>query len=261
MLIQKASCLGCGAPLGLSAGQRVVICAYCNASLQVAPVVAGTDGQAAAVVTNTGVAPEEVERVKQMVLAGQRDAAIAHYAQIAAVPLADATKAVDELVVFALYRLLRQAPINWFGFVLYGVIIGGAGVGAYFSVLGALAGTSWLWALAALCVFVVLWQTRSFVPKVISTAVSAFGTDGRARVLKRTILKAGYHRGGTLLQVLFEVTPARGGASFIDEEALLVRDESVEKLVPGNIVPVRYDEPGRKRVFPTSPITVVGRID
>ena len=56
--------------------------------------------------------------------------------------------------------------------------------------------------------------------------------------------------------VLFEVYPADGGAPFVDEEAFLLRKESVEKLAPGNVIPVRFVR-ARTRVFPASPIVPV----
>jgi hypothetical protein len=60
-----------------------------------------------------------------------------------------------------------------------------------------------------------------------------------------------------VLLVLFEVHPEGGGPPFLDEETLLVGAPALEKLSAGNWVRVRYDEPGRERVFPTRPVEVI----
>lgn len=250
MLVTKLTCPGCGAPLGLADGQRFVICSYCNSSLRV------DNSEPAAPATRLAIPPEEIERVKQLVLDGRSDDAYAHYAKLAGVSIEDASKAVDRLVFSALNRLLAQAPINWIGFALTAAIVGAAGAGLVWSILRG----GWVFAIVgAVCALLAALQLRWFVPKAISTAVYRFGSKGRARVVRRTVLRKGFRRGGTLVLVQFEVSPARGGNPFVDEEPLLVRDENVSKLEPGNLIAVRYDEPERRRVFPVSPIQVLGR--
>ena len=118
----------------------------------------------------------------------------------------------------------------------------------------------WLWPVAALAAFLVYKQLGWFLPKLRSTWVAAFGALGRARVLRSAVLRPGFRRGGTVVLVAFEVTPHGGGASFIDEEVLLLLDTSVPKVDPGNIIAVRFDEPGRRRVFPVTPINVIDRL-
>ncbi len=86
-----------------------------------------------------------------------------------------------------------------------------------------------------------------------------FGAEGRARFVKVAVLKVDYVKGGTLVLALVDVTPAAGGASFRDEEAWLVRSESMPKVAVGNIIRVRFDRGKDPRVFPISPIEVVGR--
>ena len=41
-------------------------------------------------------------------------------------------------------------------------------------------------------------------------------------------------------------------------EKILLAHCEADDVQPGNVVMVRYDEPRRRRVFPESPITVVG---
>jgi uncharacterized Zn finger protein (UPF0148 family) len=258
MLIVKATCPNCGAPLGLGDGQQRVLCRYCNQSLRVEAPAAG------APVTETrlakdAVAREDVDRVIQLVLDGERDGAIQHYARVAGLPPAEAEKAVDQLLQPSMGRLTRQLPINWFGFLLTFVVVGACAGGAFWSARAALDGSPAFWVLSALLSLGAVRQIFWFVPKAISTFVDAFGAEGQARVLKRAILRPQFVKGGSVVLLALEVHPAKGGAPFVDEETLLVRDESIGKLEPGNVIPVRYDEPARKRVFPVSPIEVAGR--
>jgi uncharacterized Zn finger protein (UPF0148 family) len=259
LLVTSVSCPNCGAPLGLRDGQRHVLCGYCNSSLAVGAAPAGAAAASAPApvqLTSDRIAKEDIERVKQLVLDGKRDEAIAHYQRIASVPRQEAEAAVDQLALSSVWKLSRRAPINAFGFALFLGMIGlGVGLAAW--------GASEVMespGFALLVLFGVLlagWHFVRLIPKAISSAVAAFGAEGRGRVIKCAALRPMGDKGMMLL-VMFEVQPAGGDAPFVDEEVIAVRTESVAKLEPGNIVPVRFDG-ARTRVFPVSPITVVGR--
>lgn len=74
MLVTRAECVTCGAPIGFSDGQRVVICAYCNTSLRIEVPRDSAQGPAGAPqpVSASGISPEEIGRVKQMAIEGKR---------------------------------------------------------------------------------------------------------------------------------------------------------------------------------------------
>lgn len=202
-----------------------------------------------------GVPREAIERMKQLVLDGKREQAIDLYAQTARIDRAAAEAIVNDLLLANYFALTRSMPINAFGFVLYFMFISGglglAAVGAW------LARESLAWALLVPLglVFAVL-QIRGFVPKVVSTWVNAYGAEGRARIVRVATLRR--LPGSVLAQVAFSVEPNDGSAPFFDEEILLVHPVSFEKLRPSHIVRVRFDEPKRQRVFPISPIEVIG---
>jgi hypothetical protein len=260
MIIARASCPHCAAPLALADGQRHALCGYCDASLQIA-TAPGQDASAPAVTRRPDVPPAEVDRVKQLVLDGKRTEAIAHYGRVAGLAPAEATAAVDQLMWPAIGQMIRHMPLNAFGFALYGVLIGGFGAAAAWAITRGLAGAWWAWLIAAPAALLAARSLAAFAPKARSAWVAARGARGRARVVKRVVVRPTFVRGGSIVVVAFSVEPEAGGAPFLDEEVLLLRDESIPKLDPGNVVPVRYDEPGRRRVFPISPIEVVGRVD
>jgi hypothetical protein len=207
--------------------------------------------------TVENISKDEIERLKQLVLDGKRTEAIEHYVRIARVGRPDAEKAVNDLMLGDYHSLTRAIPLNTFGFFLYFAIIGVGVAITWISVANA-AEYPATYALAGLSGVFVIWRIIRTVPKLAASWVASFGAEGRARVLKCAILRTHPPNGGTLIQVAFEVEPASGGHRFIDEEILVLAEASVEKLRPGNIIPVRYNEPSRQRVFPVSPVTVIG---
>ncbi len=253
MIVVRASCPHCAAPLALADGQQQVLCGYCQSSLRLAPAPAG-----ATTLARQQIPAAEIERLKELILAGKHREAVAHYARIAGVTPEAATTAVNGLTWPTVQTLMRHLPINAFGFVLFLSIIGGFVGLAAWAAGRALAGTWWYWLICAPAAAVALRQVWSFLPKLSSTWTASFGPGGRATVLKRAVVRPGLARGGSIVLVAFSVEPASGGAPFVDEEVLFLLDSSIAKLEPGNVVAVRYDEPGRRRVFPISPITVIG---
>jgi uncharacterized Zn finger protein (UPF0148 family) len=251
-LLSMSTCPNCGAPLSVAAGRHNVICLFCNTSLSVEAPVAGV---AVAQLRAQAVSKEDIERVKQLLVDGQRDAAIAHYARVAAVSAAEAEAAVDNLFLSAYWTLVRHLPINAFGFFLFAVFIGGGAGLAVWAATEALASPGYF-VLVALGGGFALWQLVSFSRHLASTLVSSFGSLGRARVLRRSVVREVKKEKGFFLVVLFEVVPDDGSAAFVDQETLFVGEEALQKLAPGNVVRVRFDG-ARQHVFPVRPVVVL----
>lgn len=256
--VTTAACPTCGAPLKIERAHRHVICVFCNTSALVHETQATQQHQAPQVqLTKENISQQDIERLKQLVLDGKRDEAIDHYARIAAVGRPEAEQAVNDMLLGDYRRLTRSLPINTFGFFLYLSMIGVGLAIAAFGFAFVRESPAYI-ALIVVGLLFAVWRVSRFVPKVASTWIASYGAQGRARILKCAILRTHPPNGGTLVQVAFEVEPSSGGPRFIDEEILFLVETSVDKLKPGNIIPVRYDEPARQRVFPTSPVTVIG---
>jgi hypothetical protein len=206
--------------------------------------------------SSESVSVEDIRRVKQLIFEGKRAEAVQHYARTAGVAAAEAELAVTRLFVPELFGLYRDMPINGVALVIALALILGAAAGATFGVVNAGEGAGYV-VLAVVSALLCLLFARWLFPKLHSALVCRFGNRGRARVVKRSVVHT-FKQGHVAALLLFEVHPAGGGPSFFDEEPMLVRAESLGKLEPGNVVMVRYDEPRRRRVFPESPITVVG---
>lgn len=96
-----------------------------------------------------------------------------------------------------------------------------------------------------------------FARHLRATYVSKLGARGRGRVVRRAIVREDKAKDEFFIVVVFEVTPDDGSAVFVDQETLFVGSSSLAKLVPNNVVPVRFSG-GRSHVYPISPVTVTG---
>ncbi|MGK3987842.1 hypothetical protein WME99_32675 [Sorangium sp. So ce136] len=252
LLLSMTSCPNCGAPLSVEPGLRNVICIFCNTSLFVERPATGA---AVAQIRAQSVSKDDIERVKQLLVDGKRDEAIAHYARAASVSRDEAERAVESVFLSAYWTLVRHLPINGFGFFLHAVFVfGGAGIAAWAATQAA-ESPAYLALVAAGGLFAIL-QLARFLRHLASTLVASFGSLGRGRVLRCSVVREFVKQNGFLVVVVFEVVPDDGSPAFVDQETLLAGKESLRKLSPGNVVRVRFDG-ARKRVFPTTPVTVL----
>jgi hypothetical protein len=243
-----ATCPGCGAPHDVDPLR--VICIYCNTSLRV-------ERAAGVTLSAQPVRKEDIERVKQLLVDGKRQDAILLYMQIASVPREEAERAIADMVVSSFFELTARLPINAFGFLLYAArIFGGLGIAGW-ATTRAIDAPAWF-VLVVLALGFAALSVVGFLRHLKSTLVNSFGAFGRARVLRRAVLRSEEKKDEYLIAVMFEVAPEDGSAPFRDQENLFVGGVSLQKLVPGNVVRVRFDR-ARTLVFPVSPVTVLAQ--
>jgi hypothetical protein len=250
------TCSLCGAPLSFASGQQLAICRYCYATSRLVGETTQAGEQEAAVVPS--VAKDIGQRVVDLVIDGRRNEAIQLFAQHSGLDPAAAERSVDEVLGPHLARLTRRAPLTLNGMLRLGcVTIGLWLVVAAGGVALILSGHSWGWILALLGAAMATVGILITVPRVTSRWVATHGRLGLGRLLRIAVLRPNFAPGGALVLVDFEVTPEDGSPAFRDDEALLVANESLSKLLPGNLLRVRYDR-NRTRVFPTVPMEVLG---
>jgi hypothetical protein len=252
----RCLCPHCAAPLDLRSGSPVVICVFCRGTCRI--VTDGAEAAAPPSAVKHEVDAQTTDRVIQLVVDGKRAEAVALYAGAAAVDAKDAERAVSQLVTSLVLRLGRHLPVAWPAAAIQFAIFGGMVFGAAWAAQRAGAGSVGFGLLAGALLILAWLGLRSLARHARSRIVVDFGTQGVARIVRRSVIREAYRPGGTLLVIHWEVRPVDGSEPFQDEETLLVRNESVEKLEPGNLVPVRFGG-GRTLVFPVSPMTVVGR--
>lgn len=250
VVLAMAKCPNCGAPHDLDPQRNSVICIYCNTSLR-----AERTATAAVTLSAQSVPKEDVERVKQLLVDGKRDEAIAHYMRVASVSRDEAEHAIAHLVVSSYFELTKRLPINAFGFLLYGLRVAVCLGVARWAAMRAGDSPAWL-VLVAVGLLLAALQVMGFVPHVRSTLVASFGASGRGRVLRRAVLRGDEEKDEFLVAVIMEVAPDDGSPSFVDQENLFVGGATLQKLAPDNVVRVRFDA-GRKLVFLRSPVTVL----
>ena len=247
MFVAAVTCSECAAPLALGAGQEHVICVYCRRSLRVASARTGVR------IESEPVAPGDIERVTRLILDGKHGAAVAHYARAAQVSRGVAEAAVTGLELPELSRVLRGVPLTRFGIVLGAtlLVLALTTAGWAFSRVadGGFGHVAVLVVAAFVSTSVLLW----LLPKAWATFVARFGTVAKAKIVQRTLLRAGVRPGASIVLVLLEVEPLAGGRAFYVQQALLVQDRAIGGFEPGSLLYVRFREPGRARVFPVSP--------
>lgn len=232
-----------------------MLCIYCRGANRIMEVPSSGGGP---VIQKQEVDKQIAEQVIQLILDGKRDEAVALYAREAQVDGKQAEAAVGQLADSLVIRMGKHLPIAWRALPVHLLILSALGVGSAYAMQKALTGTQVLGILAVLLAALCFFGLRVTIRHVWSRVVADWGSEGHARVMRKSILRPGYRRGGTLLVVEWEVRPQDGSAPFRDDETMLVRDESVSKLDPGNIVAVRFNR-GHTLVFPESPIRVLGR--
>jgi uncharacterized Zn finger protein (UPF0148 family) len=249
------ACPHCGAPLDVKADDRVVLCIYCRGTCRIVADPKHPEG--APVAEKREVSKETTDEVIRLILDNKRAEAVALYASAAGVEPAEAETVVQNLMTSLVLKLARHLPIKWGAIPIHLVLLAGIAAGAVWAGNCAANGTPALALLAVLLLALFFFWLRSLWRHTRSRIVAAWGAQGRAQVLRTAIVRREYRRGGTLIVVGWDVRPNDGSTPFRDEETMLVKNETLPKLEPGNIVSVRLD---RKRalVFPVSPVTVVG---
>jgi hypothetical protein len=249
-VLTLARCPNCGAPVNAPPSASHVICVYCNQSL----LVAQQPGTQQTSLKVEGLPPLEVARVKDLLLDGKRDQAIAHYMRLASIPRSEAEAAVDALAIKSFFQYTRHLPINAAGFVLhFAILLLVVGLGAFSVFLTQYSIIFWLF--LALPIVLFFLRVAAFYRHVSATWTAAFGSKGNAKVLRCGVLREvnadAFH---TVCH--FEVTPADGSETFQDQEVLYVGAETLKKLQAGNVVNVRYDG-SRQHVYIQTPVVVL----
>lgn len=262
-------CPNCGAPLPVDeaalSGERIAICLYCDLPALLRPergsttVLRAPAPSGAQPSASEEAAAELGRRVKELVLAGRWQEAVALYAERTGTSEADAGAAIEQISrrLPGMFKILRQAPVEPWGWLLALIPLGAAAAALAVGIAKALGGNRAFIVLAAAGLALLLLLLRSLLPKLLSTLIFRFGPEGRGTVLRRALISSTFVKDGVVCLVHFGVQPlAAGEPAFEDEQALVIRPASVEKLQPGNVVRVRY---GRRsqRVFPIAPIEVL----
>jgi uncharacterized Zn finger protein (UPF0148 family) len=255
MHLVSIHCPTCGAPIQLHAAeQRHAICVYCSSSVVLretdsARVTEDPSTSKAETAEVGSISKAEIAEVIALLASGEMDAAVSRYAELARVGEQEAIEMIAALPTLSKRKLMNRSPINSKGLLKVGAIqlalLGGA---------CALFANHLVWAVVLL-VLALLWL-KMHAPHLSATIVHHTGDRGVATI-ERSAVVCRNHKVADIVVLGMTVYPEDQSEAFYDEETLLVIKRTVEKLQPGNKIPVRFNR-RRQMVFPLSPITVVG---
>jgi hypothetical protein len=193
----------------------------------------------------------QIAEVIELLTAGKMDAAVSRYAALAKVSEREATEMIAALPILSKRKLGSKMPMNFWGFVIVSAIALALFGGAF-----ALFAKHLVWAVVLLLLG--LAWLKLFLGNFVSTVVvNLSGERGVATIERIAVVCRNHERADTVVLGM-TIHPDGPGEAFYDEEPIMTLKQTVvEKLKPGNKIPVRFHRK-RQLVFPTSPITVVG---
>lgn len=247
MVIESIQCPNCGAPLKVDPAQTLGVCAYCNSSFRVSWGVEGTPPQLAP----SGVKPETIQKVKQLLTEGLREDAVRLYQNEAGVSPGDAEKTIAHLVEEIGISTLAKVSLNKRGNVLVPLFLVLGILGLVWAITRFAAGNLLLgFPVAIVSVLMVLLALVN-LQHLLTAVRMARAESAEATVLKWAPIGT-LKLGGEKFQVvrfLLEVRP-RSRASFqVQTNATLIL-RSIDNVRPGVTVPVKCDPRDATKILP-----------
>jgi hypothetical protein len=231
-MLQSLNCPNCGAPLKASAGQTRAVCLYCNSTLRLEPEVQPSTAEIDSTLDDV-----EMGRVKQLLLDGQKSAALELYTQKTGASPEDAAEALKDLGQKLSLDVVRQQQLTPAGIAIVAGYALVTAAGLYLTISG---GIHWLISLAAMLYGA--WMLYFYAPSVASTLAFRKGKPAKAKVLK--LAEIGKTRLGRqrvrVYKLLVEVQPLDGSPPYPAEMLLPVREQNVPRAQPGTSILVKY---------------------
>jgi hypothetical protein len=246
MVIESIQCPHCGAPLKVGSAQALGVCAYCNSSFQISWGAEGAPPQ----LTSSGVKPETIQKVKQLLTDGLRPDAVRFYQSEAGVSLEEAEKAIAHLVEEIEWSAFAKVPLNKRGVIIVPLFLVLGSVGLVWGInriaVGALLLGLSVAVVSVLMVLIVLANLRN----LISTIRMARAESAEATVLKWApigMLKAGGAK-RQVVRLLLEVRPhSRPSFQVETNDALL--ETLMPKLQVGVVVQILFNPKDHTKIY------------
>jgi uncharacterized Zn finger protein (UPF0148 family) len=231
-MMQSLNCPNCGAPLKPSPTQTCLVCLYCNATVRIE-----AEAQPPSAEIDCTLDEAEMGEIKQLVLDGQKEAALELYAEKTGASSEDASQALKDLSEKLSLDLVRQQQLNTSGIVIVAGYATLTLVGLYLTVFG---GVHWL--ISVVAMLYGAWMLYFYYPALASTLAFRKGKPAKAHVLKLAEIgrtRIGRQRVG-VFKLLVEVQPEDGSPFYLAEMTLPVREQNVPRAQPGTIFRVKY---------------------
>jgi len=231
-MLQSFSCPNCGAPLKSTPTQTRLVCLYCNTTVRIQP-----EAQPPSVEIDSTLDEAEMGEIKQLLLDGQKSAALELYSQATGASSDAAAEALKDLSQKLSLEIVRQQQLTRTGIAIVAGYALLTAVGLYLTVFG---GVHWLISVTAMLYGA--WMLYFYYPAVASTVAFRKGKPAKAHVLK--LAEIGTTRLGRqrvrVFKLLVEVQPQDGTPSYQAEMMLPVREQNVPRAQPGTTIRVKY---------------------
>ena len=227
-MIEALKCPTCGGPVRLRGQETLTLCLYCNGALKITRAAAA----APSVEVDASVPAETVDRIKELILQGDRAGATALYQQTARCDAAAADAAIETYVRAAVNASIFSSTLNAFGVFLYVVglaLIAGGLVVMARELAPKLVGV--------LMIALGVVNTLVLTKPALKTLRYIGATRGEATILRRALIG----RNGdvsTFLLLLSVRDPS--GATFVTEAPFPARQSAADKVQVGRRFHVKY---------------------
>jgi hypothetical protein len=247
MILRTLACPACGAPLRLSDDQRQTLCLYCGSTVTIAGAGASERPE-----VKTGMPPEALEQVKQLLVEGRQAEAVQLYQRQAGVSEAEARETLKTLVGEIARRTIVRQPISNLGIALM-LIIDTLGL--------ALMLWGWqtdTWLAVAGGLGLIVFESLAFASALLIRIRYEMGAPAPA-VVRRFVRVGELNVAGQpepiqIVRLWLEVRPS-SQPSFKVEKNVAMRKQSLAQLVAGVVIEVRHARSGD--VIPVAPIKVL----
>ena len=231
-MLQALTCPNCGAPLKSTPAQTRLFCLYCNSTVRIEP-----DAQLPRAEIDSTLDEAEMGEIKQLVLDGQKSAALEVYIEKTGASTDEASEALKDLSQKLSLDIVRQQQLTPTGIAIVAGYALLTGAGLYLTIFG---GVHWL--ISVIAMLYGAWMLYFYFPAVASTLAFRKGKPAKAHVLK--LAEIGMTRLGRqrvrVFKLLVEVQPLDGSPAYPAEMTLPVREQNVPRAQPGTTIQVKY---------------------
>lgn len=230
MRLESLNCPNCHAPLDYSPGQTLCICLYCNSTIRI-----HNDTPQPQATADTSVSEAEMAEIKELLLAGQAEAAIQRYQQIAHCSQEEAQTAITNLSNQISFSTLRQQQLSRSGFVYFIIVLAGLAWALFAGLTGLIHPVLAIAVALIALLYIALFGKGFLVSLHYLRAEKGVATVQHFTRISSHTSRRSFH----LFRIIVEVQPETG-ASFQTEMLLPVRDQSVDKLHRGTRFGVKF---------------------
>ena len=247
MVIESIQCPHCGAPHKVGSAQALGVCAYCNSSFRISWGAEGAPPQLAP----SGVKPETIKKVKQLLTDGLRPDAVRLYQNEAGVSPEEAEQFIAHLLAKIEWSAYDKVPLNKRGEVLVPSFLVLGSVGLVWGINRIAVGALLLGYPVAIVSALMVLLALGNLQHLITAVRMARAESAEATVLKWApigMLKVGAEK-VQVVRLLLEVRP-HSRSSFQVETNAALSESSMAKVQTSAAVQVKCDPRDPAKILP-----------